>query len=169
LLRSCSHTHEKLHTHTQSLRIKSHGKIIGLFCRISSLLQVSFAKETLRILSRGEIAIKNKGTTGWRRLIGCLKLQVIFRKRATNFRVLLHTHTQSLRINSRGEIPIKGKGTMHTYWVSRGALCPSLPVADLVASNGVEIRSPAPGFCSMWCSVMQRDAVCCGVMQCVAV
>jgi len=27
--------------------------------------------------------------TGWRRLIGCLKLQVIFRKRATNYRALL--------------------------------------------------------------------------------
>ena len=26
--------------------------------------------------------------TGWRRLIGCLKLQVIFRKRATNYRAL---------------------------------------------------------------------------------
>jgi len=28
-------------------------------------------------------------TTGWRRLIGCLKLQVIFRKRATSYRALL--------------------------------------------------------------------------------
>ena len=27
--------------------------------------------------------------TGWRRLIGCLKLQVIFRKRATNYGALL--------------------------------------------------------------------------------
>ena len=27
--------------------------------------------------------------TGWQRLIGCLKLQVIFRKRATNYRALL--------------------------------------------------------------------------------
>ena len=27
--------------------------------------------------------------TGWRRLIGCLKLQVNFRKRATNYRALL--------------------------------------------------------------------------------
>ena len=26
--------------------------------------------------------------TGWRRCIGCLKLQVIFRKRATNYRAL---------------------------------------------------------------------------------
>jgi len=29
------------------------------------------------------------GTTGWRRPIGCLKLQVIFCKRATNYRALL--------------------------------------------------------------------------------
>ena len=31
--------------------------------------------------------------TGWRRLIGCLKLQVIFRKRATNHRALLQKMT----------------------------------------------------------------------------
>ena len=31
--------------------------------------------------------------TGWRRLIGCLKLQVIFRKRATNYRALLRQMT----------------------------------------------------------------------------
>jgi len=32
-------------------------------------------------------------STGWRRLIGCLKLQVIFRKRATNYRALLRKMT----------------------------------------------------------------------------
>jgi len=31
--------------------------------------------------------------TGWRRLIGCLKLQVNFRKRATNYRALLQKMT----------------------------------------------------------------------------
>jgi len=31
--------------------------------------------------------------TGWRRLIGCLKLQVIFRKRATDYRALLRKIT----------------------------------------------------------------------------
>jgi len=31
--------------------------------------------------------------TGWRRLIGCLELQVIFRKRATNYRALLRKMT----------------------------------------------------------------------------
>ena len=33
------------------------------------------------------------GTTGWRRCIGCLKLQVIFRKRSTNYRALLRKVT----------------------------------------------------------------------------
>ena len=32
--------------------------------------------------------------TGWRRLIGCLKLHVIFRKRATNYRALLRKMTE---------------------------------------------------------------------------
>ena len=32
-------------------------------------------------------------STGWRRPIGCLKLQVIFRKRATNYRALLREMT----------------------------------------------------------------------------
>ena len=31
--------------------------------------------------------------TGWQRPIGCLKLQVIFRKRATNYRALLRKIT----------------------------------------------------------------------------
>ena len=31
--------------------------------------------------------------TGWRRLIGCLKMQVIFHKRATNHRALLQKMT----------------------------------------------------------------------------
>jgi len=33
------------------------------------------------------------GYTGWRRPIGCLKLQVIFCKRATNYRALLRKMT----------------------------------------------------------------------------
>ena len=32
-------------------------------------------------------------STGWRRLIGCLKLLVIFRKRATDYRALLRKLT----------------------------------------------------------------------------
>jgi len=32
-------------------------------------------------------------STGWRRLIGCLKVQVIFRKLATNYKALLRKMT----------------------------------------------------------------------------
>jgi len=36
---------------------------------------------------------EKEATTGWWRLIGCLKMQVIFRKRATNCRALLRKMT----------------------------------------------------------------------------
>ena len=42
---------------------------------------------------KGTYIIYWVGRTGWRRLIGCLKLQVIFRKRATNYRALLRKMT----------------------------------------------------------------------------
>ena len=38
--------------------------------------------------SRPTNSLYGKSCTGWRRPIGCLKLQVIFRKRATNYRAL---------------------------------------------------------------------------------
>jgi len=94
-------------------------KTIGLFCRISSLLQGSFAQEiynlkepTNRRHPISEYMLDGRGNpgseifkrdvlyiylllpelmldgTGWRRPIGCLKLQIIFRKRATNYRAL---------------------------------------------------------------------------------
>ena len=36
-------------------------------------------------------------TKGWRRPIGCLKLQLIFRKRATDYRALLRKMTHTIR------------------------------------------------------------------------
>jgi len=42
---------------------------------------------------RSWVIIIIKLSTGWRRLIGCLKLQVIFRKKATNYRALLRKIT----------------------------------------------------------------------------
>ena len=35
------------------------------------------------------MSLRHVSTTGWRRLTDCLKLHIIFRKRATNYRVLL--------------------------------------------------------------------------------
>ena len=61
-------------------------KIIGLFCkrdlwkRRNSGTHCNTLQHSSKVLHFA---------TGWRRLIGCLKLQVIFRKRATNYRALL--------------------------------------------------------------------------------
>ena len=46
-----------------------------------------------RVQSLNCIHITTLYNTGWRRPIGCLKLQVIFRKRSTNFRVFLRKLT----------------------------------------------------------------------------
>jgi len=43
--------------------------------------------------------------TGWRRPIGCLKLQVIFRKRATNYRALLREMTYTDKASCGSEPP----------------------------------------------------------------
>jgi len=49
------------------------------------------------VTSRSSVGMCEKihedGYTGWRRPIGCLELQVIFRKRATNYRALLRKMT----------------------------------------------------------------------------
>jgi len=74
--------------------------IIGLFCgkwRMKKWHPVSlrhpvssqtdqFTKKNIRV-----------SDTGWRRTIGCLKLQVISRKRATNYRALLRKMTYEYR------------------------------------------------------------------------
>ena len=69
--------------------------IIGLFCRIMSLLQGSFTKETYNFIdpTNQSHPISARSSTGWRRCIGCLNLQVSLCKRATNYRALLRKMT----------------------------------------------------------------------------
>jgi len=61
---------------------------------ISKLLPITYTlpKSNTNCQSQMQIA-KVKDITEWRRLIRCLKLQVIFRKRATNYRALLRKET----------------------------------------------------------------------------
>jgi len=61
-------------------------RFTGFFCLYS------FPSPSL-LLDLSFVAIQSFPTTGWRRLIRCLELQVIFRKRATNFRALLRKMT----------------------------------------------------------------------------
>ena len=66
---SLSHAHKHTHTHTQT---HEH--------------QASTAHTHL-------LAVQRICHTGWQRHVGCLKLQVIFRKRATKYRALLRKMT----------------------------------------------------------------------------
>jgi len=67
-------------------------KITGLFCRIQTLLQGSFAKETDNFKEPTNRS-HPISSTGWRRPIGCLKLQVIFCQTATNCRAFWRKKT----------------------------------------------------------------------------
>jgi len=62
--------------------------IIAHFPLKSPIIRGSFAKNDI-----WRNYITHIRRTGWRRLIGCLKLQVIFRKSASNYRALLRKMT----------------------------------------------------------------------------
>jgi hypothetical protein len=79
-------------------------QVSGLF---SYILYVSFRIHCLTLfvcITRFfPYMLKVSCRTGWRRPIGCLKLQVIFRKRATNYRALLRkmTYTDKRRMTCK--------------------------------------------------------------------
>ena len=70
-------THEHTHAHAQTLQ-KTDLAPLMIFLRLNT-----HNCQLHRLYTH----------TGWRRLIGCFKLQVIFRKRATNYRALLRKMT----------------------------------------------------------------------------
>jgi len=78
--------------------------------------------------------------TGWQRLLGSPKLQIIFHKNSTKYRSLLR------------EMIYKDKGSYES-------LPPCSDIRHLLS------LVPCVAVC---CRVLQRDAVCCSVLQCVA-
>jgi len=82
-------TYPHIHTYSHTYGVHCtyiHMCACSIMCKsISNKLYVSFAKEPYI-----HIDVRMCGcSTGWRRPIGCPKLQVIFRKRANNYRALL--------------------------------------------------------------------------------
>ena len=83
-------------------------------------------------LTRSHILVETN--TGWRRPIGCLKLQIIFRKRATNYRALLRNMSYTDKTSCKSSPPcmqfrngttslaIYGRRTRHCLILSEFAI-----------------------------------------------
>jgi len=67
--------------------------------------------------------------TGWRRLIGCLKLQVIFRNRATNYRAVLRKMTHEDKTSYDSTPPCISCYFSHSLYISCCILYLSLSLA----------------------------------------
>jgi len=95
--------------HVHTFRVaKTHRMhyLIGRFLQKSPIISGSFAKNDLKIQATKASDYHKQVSTqhvytytcaypciGWRRPLGCLKLKVVFRKRATNSRALLRKMT----------------------------------------------------------------------------
>jgi len=79
--------------------------------------------------------------TGWRRPIGCLKLQAIFRKKATSYKALLREmickHKASY--DPKPPYPVHNMYTIHIRYISclRNAKYPQL--CDMINTNTIHI------------------------------
>ena len=65
--------------------------------------------------------VLTKLTEGWRRLIGCLKLQVTFRKRATNCRAVLREMTLKDKASHNSKPPCTERSTSEQRYLSMAA------------------------------------------------
>jgi len=126
-------------------------KIIGLFCKRALWKRRYSAKENYNFIdptdgSHPIFAIVIEWL--WPRPIRCLKLQIMFCKRVTNYRALLRKMT-----------------------CEEKASCESWPPCMALNDHDVDISGYSDYGVDFWdfCSVLQCVAVCCSVLQCVAV
>jgi len=88
--------------------------------------------------------------TGWQRSIGCLKLQVIFRIRATNYRALLRKMTYKDMVFYDSTPPCTDSETSLFCFASTG----------LFHVASIRLFVCVAACCSVCCSMLQRVAVC---------
>ena len=82
--------HDTLHAHTFDTCDTYERACHSMTSQKSPIISGSFAIDDLQLKAFYD---STPPCTGWRRRIGCLTLQVIFRKRATNYRALLRKIT----------------------------------------------------------------------------
>ena len=128
--------------------------------------------------------------TGWRRLIGYLKLQVVFRKKATNFRALLKKMPHKDKASYGSSLPCMRTPTFRNTLRCTATHCNTLQhtaahcntlqhvathsthcnaLHHVATLRNIFIYAQHVQCVAVCCSVLQCVAVCCGVLQCVAV
>jgi len=92
-----------------------------------------------------------KSDTGWQKPIGCLKLQVSFHKKATDYRALLQKMTYKDKASYRSSPPCKKTCMLDQH-------------ANMHTHTYVCVNERG---CGKWVAVSY--STCCSVLQCVAV
>ena len=119
---------------------------------------------------------------GWRTPIGCQKVQVIFRKRATNCRALLRKMTSEDKASYRSSHPTvilhsDLKHLKYLQMLQRVAVCCSVLQCVAVCCSVLHYVAVCCSVLPLhselqhlkYLQVLQCVAVCCSVLQCVAV
>jgi len=102
------------------------------------------------------ISISFHASKGWQRPIWCLKLQVIFRKRATDYRAHLQKMTSKDKASYVSTPPCTPPAILlHHRLFHTFPLCPAWGIAHCIELLCVAV----------WCRVLQCVAVCCSVLH----
>jgi len=94
-----------LHSQTQSTTTHS-SPSHSLYNSLETVALYHTPSNIKHILLPNTIMYHTQFTTGWRRVIGCLELQVIFRKRATNYGLVCGKWPMNIRHPMRPRHPV---------------------------------------------------------------
>jgi len=97
--------------------------------------------------------------TGWRRLVGCLKLQVIFRKRATNYRALLRKITYAENPSYHSTPPCRRDVTLFASHVICKIILQMTSLFDIILLDVIFLCN-AKWHHAKWCQIIMSFAKC---------
>jgi len=96
------------------------------------------AVSTIAISNTVVISYRTFSSTGWRRPIGCLKLQVILRKRATNYRAFFRKMTYKDKASYGSSPPCSGLTFKNSY-LQQDKTSSRIPMAEFLKRSRFQI------------------------------